>query len=129
MKRNMDLIRQIVLKLEDMEMRPGAISVFDVLGGDFPIEGFTAEEVFYHARQVKMAGLIEDVKGGPISGFAFRGLTPSGHDFADSVRNDEIWVATKEGALKAGGFTIGLLASLAKGLVRKQIEKHTGIEL
>ena len=46
-----------------------------------------------------------------------------------SVRDDAVWRKTKEGALAAGGFTFELLASLAKGLVKKQIEKHTGIEL
>ncbi|MNR46270.1 hypothetical protein D3C85_1652150 [compost metagenome] len=98
------------------------------MAGDFPIDGFTNDEVFYHVRQVKMSGLIEDVRG-PMAGFAFRGLTPAGHDFAESVRSDEIWAMTKDGALKAGGFTVGLLVDLAKGLVKKQIEKHTGIEL
>jgi hypothetical protein len=59
----------------------------------------------------------------------FAGLTWAGHDFLDSVRDSEIWRATKEGAQKAGGFSLELLAALAKGLIKKKIEQHTGIQL
>jgi hypothetical protein len=45
------------------------------------------------------------------------------------MRDPEIWRKTKEGASKAGGFTVSLLADLAKGLIRTQIEKHTGVKL
>ncbi|UCP10265.1 DUF2513 domain-containing protein [Pseudomonas sp. MM213] len=128
MKRDMDLIRQIILTLEEYPLRPGGIVSFDVFKGDFPVENYSNDEIYYHVRQIKMTGLIENISG-PMSGFAFRGLTPAGHDFAESVRSDEIWAMTKDGALKAGGFTVGLLVDLAKGLVKKQIEKHTGIEL
>jgi hypothetical protein len=38
-------------------------------------------------------------------------------------------VKTKEGASQAGGFTVWLLADLAKGLIKTQIEKHTGVKL
>lgn len=129
MKREMDLIRAIVLKLEDMEMSPGAIYVINVLQGDFEVEGYTNEQVFYHAKQVVAAGLIDEGGGGSMSGFGFRSLTPRGHDFADTVRDDKIWAMTKDGAVKAGGFTMQLLVDLAKGFTKKQIEKLTGIEL
>ena len=56
-------------------------------------------------------------------------LTWRGHDFLDQVRDDEIWRLTKEGANKAKGFTFDLLASLARGLIKEKIKKHTGIEI
>jgi hypothetical protein len=30
---------------------------------------------------------------------------------------------------KAGGFSLELLSALAKGLIKKKIEEHTGIQL
>lgn len=56
-------------------------------------------------------------------------LTWEGHDFLDTIRDDEVWAATKDGVKKAGGFSLELMKALAKGLLRKKIEHHTGIEL
>ena len=56
-------------------------------------------------------------------------LTWDGCDFLDSVRDDEIWRQTKDGVTKAGGFSLDLMKALAKGLIKKQIETHTGVEL
>ncbi|WP_226506458.1 DUF2513 domain-containing protein [Pseudomonas sp. MWU16-30317] len=129
MQRDMDLIRAIVLKLEAWEISPTAIMLVDVYDGDFPIEGYSEDQVYYHVQQIKMAGFIDEAGGGSTSGFGFRSLTPKGHDFADSVRDEKIWSMTKEGAIKAGGFTLQLLVDLAKGFTKKQIEKHTDIQL
>lgn len=127
MRRDMDLYRTIILELEAWDIPPTAIMVVNIYNGDFPIEGYTEDEVYYHVQQIKMAGLIDEAGGGSSSGFGFRSLTPKAHDFADSARDDKLWAMTKEGALKAGGFTLQLLVDLAKGLTKKQIEKHTGI--
>lgn len=97
---------------------------------DFPIDGYTAHQIIYHFNLIVGNDWLDTAGRNPSSiSFTFRGLTSKGHDFADSVRDDKIWATTKEGALKAGGFTLELLGSIAKGLVKKQLEKHTGIEL
>lgn len=57
------------------------------------------------------------------------GLTWKGHEFLDNIRDPAIWRETKDGAKKLGGFSIELLGALAKGLVKKKIEDHTGIKL
>jgi hypothetical protein len=43
----------------------------------------------------------------------------------DAIRSPEVWAS----ALAAGGFTFELLADLAKGFVKKQIEERTGVQL
>ena len=75
------------------------------------------------------AGFIEPTPTQGAAAFGMRGLTWDGHDFLDSIRDPVIWNKTKEGAKKAGGFTVSLLADLAKGLIKTQIEKHTGVKL
>ena len=56
-------------------------------------------------------------------------ITWEGHDFLDTVRDSEVWRKTKEGATAAGGFTFDIVKELAKGLIKTQIKKHTGLEL
>lgn len=64
-----------------------------------------------------------------ITSLSASGLTWSGHEFLDSVRSPEVWNKTKKGALAAGGFTADLLKDLAKGFLKKQIEEYTGVKL
>ena len=67
MKRDMDLIREILLKIEDY---PGS----DM--GDIPkIEGYSEAEIYYHVWLLYDAGLIEayNASAGGDSGPRFRG--------------------------------------------------------
>ncbi|MNP65557.1 hypothetical protein D3C76_1611580 [compost metagenome] len=92
------------------------------------IEGFTPAEVEYHLRLAIKSGLF-DIPSNAGGHYIIRGLTPAGHDFADSVRDEKIWRKAKDGALAAGGSTIEILGDLAKGLIKKKIAEATGVEL
>ncbi len=52
-----------------------------------------------------------------------------GHDFLNSIRDPEVWNETKKMVQASGGFTLDLLKDLAKGLIKKKIEDHTGVKL
>jgi hypothetical protein len=87
-------------------------------------------------RSVEMlydAGYIEGIASSPYQSqykrIAVRDLSMKGHDFLNSIRDQDVWNKTKKGADAAGGFTIDLLADLAKGFIKKKIEDHTGIKL
>lgn len=56
-------------------------------------------------------------------------ITWKGHEFIDTVRDPEVWRKTKENLDKVGNFGIEGVKALAKGFLKKQVEKHTGIEL
>ncbi|KTT30194.1 hypothetical protein SB18R_02825 [Pseudomonas oryzihabitans] len=130
MKRDMDLIRSIMLRLEGIDKPIKRILVFQDVESEFPIEGYTSEEIVYHYGLIAEKGWVDTA--GPMNhyrNFVFRGITSDGHDFVDSVRDEQVWVMTREGAKKAGAFSLDLLGQLAKGFAKKQIEKHTGIEL
>jgi hypothetical protein len=129
MRRDMDLYRQLVLDLEALDLAYGEIVSIDVFGGDLAIEGYTPDQIAYHLDQIVSSGMVDQAGGGSLDGPGFRCLTPKGHDFVDSVRDDKVWAMTKEGALKAGGLTLDLLVALAKGFVKQQIEKRTGVQL
>ncbi len=126
MKRDMDLVRDLLLQIEEFDQG---------YGGDVEIEARDHEPqvVAEHLRLLLEARLIEG-DAVPDDEYAFDHILPtrltwSGHDFLETVRDPEIWKKTKEGALSAKGFTLDLLQDLAKGFIKKQIEERTGIAL
>lgn len=129
MRRDMDLIRELMLKLEDMDCDHNSVYLFNPGDEDLAVDGFTDEEVSYHLALIAEAGLIEYRGSRVMNGFMFSRLSWSGHDFVDSVRSPEVWAKTKKGAEAAGGFTVDLLKDLAKGFIRRQIEELTGVKL
>lgn len=128
MKRNMDLLRLILLKLEAIDENEKQ-GIWHLTGNDLPIEGFSWEQVRYHYDLSVEAGLVDQGGRGVMNGIMFRRLTWAGHDFVDAVRDDDIWRKTRQGASAAGGFSVDLLKDLAKGFIRKKISEHTGIEI
>ena len=133
MKRDMDLIRQLLLRIEAQRLGVGgAVDQVLSLSASKPplrLEGEDPDDVHYNMRLLAEAGYLDMTRTQFTGGFNIRGLTWAGHDFLDSVRDEEVWRRTKDGVLKAGGFTLDLLKDLAKGLLKKQIEDRTGIKL
>jgi Hypothetical protein (DUF2513) len=131
MKREMDLIRKLLLKLEAFPM--GHVSSVVLIGGidsELAIDGATPNDVDYHLALLQERELIDSPGSRSMDGrISFRRLTWEGHDFLDSVRDDEIWRKTKLGAQQAGGWTFDLIKDLAKGFIKTQIKKHTDVEL
>lgn len=128
MKRDKDLIRELMLQLEQFNVvLPGYEYIYP---GQFQIEGYDDQQILYHLRLIADAGYIAIKRSSqPVDGYLFQGLTNAGHDFVDAVRDPEIWGKTKHAATQAGGFSLDLLRDLAKGLIRKKIAEHTGIEI
>src|ERR1700733_4620032 len=107
MKRNMDLIRLLLMRSEG-----------DAFAKD-ECEKFTVEERAYHVQLLIDAGMVEGlVRKGPkgeINGAIVSRLTWSGHDFLQSVRDDTVWKKAKEHVLKPGAsWTFDILKEWAK---------------
>jgi hypothetical protein len=133
LKRDMDLIRNILMEIE------GGKNVYEALSDDMAsilqispetrMSQEQADELRGHLDLLEQAGFIE-IDARLAGGVCYiKRLTWEGHDFLDSVRDPKIWDKTKQGAEAAGGFTVDLLKELAKGLVKKQIEEWTGVKL
>jgi hypothetical protein len=129
MKRDMELIRELLLRLESLPLKPGRGEVVFSNSPSLQVDGFTEDQIKYHLHLIESSGLIETRGNIPTAGMVFWGLTWRGHDFLDSVRDPEIWKATKEAANKVGGLSLDMLGNLAKGFIKTQIAKHTGIEI
>ena len=128
MQRDMDLIRELLLRIEkDVDLQ-GVMYNFQFENGKLRVDGYDDVEVYKHLVMLLESPFIEGQRFG--SGeIAIKRLTWPGRDFLDSVRDDGIWAKTKQGALAAGGFSFDLLKDLAKGFIKKQIEERTGIQL
>jgi len=113
-KRNMDLVRKLVLAVEE---NPTGFAPKD-LG----IEGYNKEEIGYHLYIMLEAGLIRgtDVTthGSKSPEAIATGLTWAGHEFADAARDPDRWEKamqlTKE---KAGSVTLDVLTKLLTSLM------------
>lgn len=90
MKRNWDLIRKILLKLEEKADSTSWLMSTDIQGYDF-------KTVAYHYKLLKNAGIIEalDISTMEEENFAALSLTWQGHEFLDKIRNDSVWNKVK----------------------------------
>jgi hypothetical protein len=126
MKRDMDLIRLLLLRLEAEDMEADTITVFDRGGEELRIEGYTNNAVQYHLPWLLSGGLVEGKMA--LDGFEFERLSWDGCDLLDKIRDDQIWQKTRDGAKRVGGFSVKMLGDLAEGFIKKKIRDHTGVE-
>lgn len=119
MKRNMDLCRLILFKIE-AEYKSTALY-------NLSIDGYDIETVAYHCKLMFNAGLLESYKptygDNRIYAFSVGSLTWEGHVFLDKIRENTIWNRTKkkikENALP---FTIEVIKSVATAIINKRLE-------
>jgi hypothetical protein len=95
MKRDMDLFRAMLLKIEELPAN-GKWSGIEV-------EGYTKEQVAYHALLARDAGFIEAKFLLPTDHFVVERLTFAGHEFLDAARQETLWNKAKETVLQNAG--------------------------
>ena len=127
MKRDMDLVRELLLKLADAD-RPLKFS--DLVAGrkegspDYSIAA-------YHMRMlVEEAGLVRGIDASSFGGedWLELRLTWHGQDFVDTFRSPTVWDYAKAGATRAGGFSIDLLVDLGKAYLRAEAKRLFGLD-
>jgi hypothetical protein len=118
-----ELVREILLKLEEDDGSPNAWK-------DIQVSGFTWEQVAYHICILSEGGLVEATDLTTTDGFDWRAtrLTYAGHEFVDTVRDGEVWRKTKEVASKTGVYSLQVLMEAGKMVVKQQLMNH-GIHL
>jgi hypothetical protein len=114
MKRDHDLIRRMVLAIEDA---PSGWAP------DLSVEGYTPAQVGYHAYLLVDGGL---ARGVDVSTHGSQGpealitsLTWAGHDFADAARDDTRWKSAMRTVAEKGGIvTFDVLKQLLVVLMK-----------
>ncbi|WP_058363022.1 DUF2513 domain-containing protein [Xanthomonas translucens] len=103
MTRDDDLIRTLMLVLEQAS---------GYVNDSLVVEGYTRDQVAYHLGLIVRAGFAE----GPQPRYSSTGsdptiptsvvvlrLSPAGHDFIATLRDDTVWTKVKERLAKVGG--------------------------
>ena len=130
MKRDMDLIRTLLLKLEEYHLGVGEVHSIHYADEFFKIDGHDLDEVIYNANLLEGAGFINAPHhSGGAASLGFAGLTWSGHEFLDDIRNPEAWGKTKAAMKKVGGFGLDIAAQLTKQFVKDGLKQHFGVTI
>lgn len=114
MKRNMDLIRLLLLRSEGDQDAAAECTKF------------TVEELGYHVQLLIDAGLVEGMvardSNGAIIGAVVSRLTWSGHEFVQTMRDNTLWKKAKEHFLKPGvSWSFDLLKEWAKHELKQKL--------
>lgn len=113
MKRDWDLIREVLIKFEGLSPDAGWLQL-----NDFPSE--RAYEYSYHVELLMEAGLIQGEMSKLVGrrapqNFSAQRLTWQGHEFLDAIRSDTVWKKTKTSFIKGGlSMTLELVKEVAK---------------
>jgi len=116
MKRDMNLIRLLLLETEGEDPKPD-------------LSAFSEDHRVYHSALLIEAGLvhgqiIEDGSGQPAGTVILR-LTWAGHEFLDAARNDTIWHKAGERIKKSG---VDVTISLMKEILNQLLKQSLGLE-
>ena len=98
MKRDMDLVRLILLKIEEDYVSTALY--------DLKIDGYDKETIAYHCKILHEAGFVSDYGShyadNALQSFGVGSLTWEGNEFLDKIRDDSFWGKTKDAIKKKG---------------------------
>jgi hypothetical protein len=116
MKRDFDLIRQILFALEDEEEYEPFRK--------FSLEGVPEPKLQYHLKIMGEARLIDVEDLGTSDGpdWHVKSLTWNGQDFLEKSRNETCWKQAKQTILEKGGaLTLDILTQILSTIALKQM--------
>ena len=95
MKRDMELMRKILFKIED-EYKPGEGSIENL-----EVDGYDKNTIAEHCDLLHQQGLIKSYSEfrnimNQIHDFNIGSLTNEGYDYLELIKNNEIWEKTKQ---------------------------------
>lgn len=132
MRRDMDLVRQLLMEIEDGKRSFDTTSArhAEILGlpGDDRPGQEEAAKLAHHLDLLEQRGLIE-IQAKSLGGvILIKGLTWDGHEFLATVRDVEVWKQTKDLAKKGGTEALSAMWDIAKAVGKEQLKRRTGLE-
>jgi len=115
MKRDMNLIRLLLLETEGEDPKPD-------------LSAYTEDQRVYHSALLIEAGLIDgsivkNFEGLAATTIRLR-LTWAGHEFLDAARNDTIWHKASDRIKKSG---VDVTISLMKEILNQLLKQSLGV--
>ncbi|MGD0046714.1 MAG: DUF2513 domain-containing protein [Bryobacteraceae bacterium] len=122
-RRDMDLIREILRQVEANPKMDGRTEVVYQSPEEMGISGHSLEELAYHAKLLIKGGYLE---GNLCSGYtmpSISSLTNAGHDFLGSITEPGIWEKTKAEFSGLPGVALRVIEAFAEA----ELKKHLGL--
>lgn len=117
MKKNMDLIREILLQMETHG--------HGYFNAHFQLPNYTDEEIGYHGYLMKEAGLIQAMDATTMNSSSPCAIPVSitwqGYEFIEDSRDPNVWAQTKQIIDKVGGASIGIWTDVLKKIVMQNL--------
>ena len=125
MRRDMDLVRSILLQVEGAES--------DVPLSDLTCDKWSMAEVAYHVEMMQAHGLLDATihrgSHGTVVLGEVSGLTWDGCDYLDAIRDDGVWAKTKKLVREAvGSTTMAVIKDAACMVATQAIRARLGIQ-
>ncbi len=120
-KRDMDLVRELLLRLEAWQMEMGDVFVIPPDDAALAVAGHDPAEIEYHLSLLRAEGFLDCPGSQPMLGITFAGLTWKGHEFLDDIRDPGVWQKTKERTKGVASVGVGFLWEIAKAEVRAKL--------
>lgn len=121
MKRDLDLIRHILVTIESSDSNKLSIE-------DFVTDEYPPEQIAHHIRLLLDVDYIEATEvstlGCPYRQFLIRRITMDGYEYLDSVRDPKVWSETKSKLAQA---TSSISLDIIKTVASKVISGMLGI--
>lgn len=124
MKRDLDLIRQIMLTLEE-KMEYGKNFKSAQLIEVMQDKTLSADKLAYHLGLLVESDFIKAKEykhqSGEPTNYLINAITSQGQDFIDTIRQDTTWNKIKEKAYEIGGYNLPLLADIGFDILKDKI--------
>lgn len=124
MKRDPDLIRQILLAVEEKN------NLDQLFPTNLGISGWSNSDIDYHALLLLEAGYL-DGKATPMGQgnmmVIIERLTWDGHEFLDAARDDTRWEKAKSAISKVGGWSFEIAKPILVELAKDAIKTSLGL--
>jgi DNA-binding transcriptional ArsR family regulator len=115
MKREMDLVRELLLAMEKEEP------------WDLRIDGYSEEQVYYHLYLMRQAGLIDAAvimdRSSIAEAVPIR-MTWDGHEFLDNARSPDTWSKVRGVMKSLGGFGFDVLRASLTSIAVEAAQKR-----
>jgi Hypothetical protein (DUF2513) len=120
MRRDVDLVRDLLLQIEEDPRFDGTKWVHPATPDDIGITGHTFEEVAYHLTMMVEEGFVTGNIGMELIP-SINKLTWKGHEFLDDIRDPYIWKKSKERAKVLMSVSIAFAWELAKAEIKRKL--------
>jgi hypothetical protein len=118
MKRDMDLVRKLLLKIEE---KTDSDLIYEV-----ELEDYDKDLIEYHLELLQDARLIkayfQNMSDGRRTFNSVERITWKGHEFLDAARDESVWIKAKQKFKEKGeSFSLDLMKEILLGVLRSNI--------